>query len=60
MINSATDSAYGGQGVSPWTRVNPEGMNPPNTVYTAESPPVYNDDTPFDLPALWAELFALD
>lgn len=60
MINAATSVAFGGQGVSPWTRVNTDGMNPPNTVYTAESPPVYSDNTPFDLPALWTELFELE
>ncbi|MBI2894669.1 MAG: hypothetical protein HYY06_14035 [Deltaproteobacteria bacterium] len=60
MIDSATDTAFGGQGISPWTRVNSEGMNPPNTVYSEEFPPVYNDNTPFDLPALWTELFALN
>lgn len=32
-INAVTHKRYGGQGVSPWTRVNDEEMNQPNTVY---------------------------
>jgi hypothetical protein len=41
LIDSATAVAYGGSGISMWTRVNDSTMNPPNTVYTISDPPVW-------------------
>jgi hypothetical protein len=34
LVDSATAAAYGGAGISPWTRINDSVMNPPNRVYT--------------------------
>jgi len=34
LVDSATAIAYGGAGISPWTRVNDSLMNPVNQVYT--------------------------
>jgi hypothetical protein len=60
MIGNATAAGHGGSGVSSWTRVNTAGENAPNLTYTEASPPVYTDNTTqFDLPAFWAEMFAL-
>lgn len=43
MINAATNVKFGGQGESPWTRINgPE--NRPNSVYTEETPPIWLPD----------------
>ena len=58
MINNATAVEHGGQGVSPWTRVNSAEMNQANQTYSSASPPVYAEDSP-DIVALWSELFAL-
>jgi hypothetical protein len=41
LIDSATAAAYGGVGISAWTRVNDSVMNPPNQVYTLFDPPVW-------------------
>ena len=41
LIDSATAVAYGGAGISAWTRVNDSLMNPPNKVYTRMDPPVW-------------------
>jgi hypothetical protein len=41
LIDSATASAYGGAGISAWTRVNDSVMNLPNQVYTVSDPPVW-------------------
>jgi hypothetical protein len=41
LIDSATAVAYGGAGISAWTRVNDSLMNPPNQVYTLSDPPVW-------------------
>lgn len=44
LIDSATAVAYGGAGISPWTRVNDSVMNAPNKVYsldTLSAPPVW-------------------
>ena len=37
LIDSATAVAYGGAGISPWTRVNDSLMNPSNRVYPSSS-----------------------
>ncbi len=37
LINSATDAAYGGEGISVWTRVNDSVMNAANQVYALPS-----------------------
>jgi hypothetical protein len=39
LIDSATAVAYGGAGISSWTRVNDSVMNPVNQVYTLSDPP---------------------
>jgi len=44
LIDSATAAAYGGAGISVWTRVNDAVMNPPNRVYTLLDPPVWIPD----------------
>jgi dienelactone hydrolase len=60
MINNATDDAYGGRGMSPWTRVNGADMNEPNTTYSADSPPVYNEGSgSIDVVAFWNEMLDL-
>jgi hypothetical protein len=41
LIDSATDVAYGGAGISAWTRVNDSVMNPVDQVYTLSDPPVW-------------------
>ena len=41
LIDSATAVAYGGSGVSAWTRVNDSLMNPSNLVYALSDPPVW-------------------
>ena len=41
MVKKITNKEYGGEGVSPWTRVNRAEDNPPNQVYTRENPPEY-------------------
>jgi hypothetical protein len=41
LIDSATAIAYGGAGISVWTRVNDSVMNPPNKVYSPSNPPVW-------------------
>jgi len=41
LIDSATAVAYGGSGISAWTRVNDSVMNPPNRVYTVSDPPAW-------------------
>jgi hypothetical protein len=41
LVDSATAVAYGGAGISAWTRVNDSVMNPPNQVYTLSDPPVW-------------------
>jgi len=41
LIDSATAVAYGGSGISAWTRVNDSLMNPSNRVYTVSDPPVW-------------------
>jgi len=41
LIDSATGAAYGGAGMSAWTRVNDSLMNPPNRVYTLSDPPAW-------------------
>jgi hypothetical protein len=41
LIDSATAAAYGGAGISAWTRVNDSLMNPANQVYTLSDPPVW-------------------
>jgi len=41
LIDSATAVAYGGSGISAWTRVNDSLMNPSNQVYTVSDPPVW-------------------
>jgi hypothetical protein len=45
LIDSATAVAYGGAGISRWTRVNDSGMNPPNHVYTLLDPPAWIPET---------------
>jgi len=45
LIDSATAVAYGGAGISAWTRVNDSVMNPPNHVYTLFDPPVWIPET---------------
>ena len=45
MINAATDVRFGGQGRSPWTRINGS-ENPPNRVYADESQPIWLPDRP--------------
>jgi hypothetical protein len=45
LIDSATDVAYGGAGISPWTRMNDSLMNMPNQVYTMSDPPVWIPET---------------
>jgi hypothetical protein len=44
LIDSATAVAYGGAGVSPWTRVNDSMMNPSNRVYTVPDPPTWRPE----------------
>ena len=44
LIDSATAVAYGGVGVSPWTRVNDSMMNPSNRVYTVPDPPTWRPE----------------
>jgi hypothetical protein len=41
LIDSATAVAYGGAGISAWTRVNDSVMNPPNRTYTVTAPPAW-------------------
>ncbi|UCG42226.1 MAG: hypothetical protein JSU73_10145 [candidate division WOR-3 bacterium] len=41
LIDSATNTAHGGSGISVWTRVNDSVMNEPNQVYTLQDPPVW-------------------
>jgi len=41
LIDSATAVAYGGAGISSWTRVNDSLMNPVNHVHTLLDPPVW-------------------
>jgi hypothetical protein len=41
LIDSATALAYGGAGISAWTRVNDSLMNPANRVYTVSDPPAW-------------------
>jgi hypothetical protein len=41
LIDSATAFAYGGAGISVWTRVNDSVMNQPNKVYSRYYPPVW-------------------
>ncbi len=41
LIDSATAVAYGGAGISLWTRVNDSLMNPVNRVYTVSNPPAW-------------------
>ncbi len=41
LIDSATAFAYGGAGISAWTRVNDSLMNPSNQIYTVSDPPVW-------------------
>jgi hypothetical protein len=44
LINNATAVAYGGGGISPWTRINDSVMNEPNRVYGSSNlsdPPVW-------------------
>jgi len=41
LIDSATAVAYGGAGISAWTRVNDSVMNLPNRVYTVSDPPAW-------------------
>jgi hypothetical protein len=41
LIQSATSVAFGGAGISTWTRVNDSTMNPANRVYTPSDPPVW-------------------
>ncbi len=41
LIDSATAVAYGGAGISLWTRVNDSVMNQPNKVYSVFSPPAW-------------------
>jgi len=48
LIDSATAVAYGGAGISVWTRVNDSLMNPPNQVYGSQllsGPPVWVPET---------------
>jgi len=62
MINNATSTEHGGNGVSPWTRVN-GGENTLNAVYTEGSPPLYypnNLNTEELKVQFFEELFALD
>jgi hypothetical protein len=60
MIDNATDTAYGGTGQAPWTRVNLAGMNDPNLTFTESSPPVYNENgVSLDLTELWTEMLEL-
>ena len=44
LIDSATAVAYGGAGISAWTRVNDSVMNAANTVYTLPNPPAWIPD----------------
>jgi hypothetical protein len=41
LIDSATAAAYGGAGISSWTRVNDSLMNPVNRVYVLLDPPAW-------------------
>ena len=41
LIDSATAAAYGGAGISAWTRVNDSVMNPANRIYTVSDPPAW-------------------
>ena len=41
LIDSATAVAYGGAGISAWTRVNDSMMNPANRVHTLSDPPAW-------------------
>ena len=58
MVNSATSQAYGGQGQSPFTRVNDPDMNEPNTTYTEASPPAYFENAKVKLAQKRLEYFA--
>jgi hypothetical protein len=44
LIDSATNVAYGGRGISPWTRVNDSVTNPANLVYSDSNRPVVIPD----------------
>jgi hypothetical protein len=44
LVDSATAAAYGGAGISVWTRVNDSVMNPANRVYTLANPPAWIPD----------------
>ena len=44
LINGATNTVFGGDGISIWTRVNLDGVNGPNQIYSVASPPVWFDD----------------
>ncbi len=39
LINAATDTIFGGDGVCPWTIANDDIINDPNQVYTIQGPP---------------------
>ena len=39
LVDSVTNTAYGGAGISPWTRVNDSVMNPANLTYSQSSAP---------------------
>jgi len=41
LVDSATNAASGGSGISPWTRVNDSMMNPANRTYSQADPPVW-------------------
>ena len=41
LVDSATNPAHGGTGISPWTRVNDSVMNPANLTYSQSNPPVW-------------------
>ena len=45
LINGATNTAFSGLGISPWTRVNLYFANAPNQVYAVGSPAVWFDDS---------------
>ena len=45
MIDSATNTIYGGSGISPWTRANDRSMNPVNTVWQLPNHPLWTPET---------------
>lgn len=49
MVRGATSREYGGEGISPWTRIN---GNPPNQLYSPAAPPTWLPQLPAEVALL--------